>query len=511
MNVQREQQVALYVRVSTNDQVDGHSLAGQEAMLRSDAALRGKLVYKVYQDAGISGTRGDRQGLNELLRDAKRGCFGEVLVWTVSRVSRKLSYLLQVVEDLKSWGIAFRSMSEQFDVTTPMGQFALTMMGAVAQMQRESWMESSHIGMEKRAKAGRWGGGMMLGYQMVPDEEDPRGGGKLVIVPAEAETVRDVFSLYMNGLGYKAIVNRLNAQGKIGKNGKAFTSNTVSGILTNAAYIGKTRFGDEYFDGIQEPIISSEVWGTVQEIMKGRSQPVRKTIDREYLLTGVLKCPICGSGMVPTHTKNKRSDGSYRSNHYYACGSYLNRGSAICRPNHIRADQAEDKVLTWLQEFLTSSFWLCRVTEAIRLRYEAITKPRRNERQQAEQQLASIAKRQSELLRHYEDDALGRESFLAEMQQLKAEKERWQAKLTASEPKAEFAATWSIDDVRGAFRAFRQVLVQAKSDQKKQLIRNLIAKIKVNADRQVSEIELKLMPDLAANGEVETMSMQVAI
>ena len=151
----KEQQVALYVRVSTEDQVEGHSLAAQEALLRNDAKLRGKLVHKVYQDAGVSGVREDRKGLNELLRDAKKGCFGEVLVWTVSRVSRKLSYLLHIVEELKSLGIAFRSISEQFDITTPMGQFALTMMGAVAQMQRESWMESSHISMEKRAKSGR--------------------------------------------------------------------------------------------------------------------------------------------------------------------------------------------------------------------------------------------------------------------------------------------------------------------------------------------------------------------
>ncbi len=507
----KEQQVALYVRVSTEDQVEGHSLAAQEALLRNDAKLRGKLVHKVYQDAGVSGVREDRKGLNELLRDAKKGCFGEVLVWTVSRVSRKLSYLLHIVEELKSLGIAFRSISEQFDITTPMGQFALTMMGAVAQMQRESWMESSHISMEKRAKSGRWGGGMMLGYQMVPDEEDPRGGGKLEIVPDEAETVKNIFTMYADGLGYKAIVNRLNAEGKVGKNGSAFTNNTVRGILANAVYVGKTRFGDEYYDGIHEPIISEEIWTVVQNIMNNRSKPVRKKIDREYLLSGVLKCPVCGNGMIPTHTKNRRSDGSYRYNYYYACGAYLNRGSAACKPNSVRADNAEDKVMAWLQEFLTSPFWLRRVAESIRQRYEAIAKPRLDERKQAEERLANIAKSQSELLRRYEDDVLDRESFMAEMQRLKAEKEGWQAELTNSGPVAEVSASWSMDDIRGAFRSFRQVLVQAKADQKRQLIRNLIASIKVNAERQVSELELHLLPSLAAAGEVEAMSMQVAI
>ena len=100
---------------------------------------------------------------------------------------------------------------------------------------------------------------------------------------------------------------------------------------------------------------------------------------------------------------------------------------------------------------------------------------------------------------------------MAEMQRLKAEKEGWQAELTNSGPVAEVSASWSMDDIRGAFRSFRQVLVQAKADQKRQLIRNLIASIKVNAERQVSELELHLLPSLAAAGEVEAMSMQVAI
>lgn len=509
--MQKEHQVALYVRVSTEDQVEGHSLAAQEALLRSDAKLRRKLVYKVYQDAGVSGVREDRKGLNELLLDAKKGYFGEVLVWTVSRISRKLSYLLRIVEKLKALDIAFRSISEQFDVTTAMGQFALNIMGAVGQMQRESWIESSRIGMEKRAKSGRWGGGMMLGYQMVPDEEDPRGGCTLVIVPEEAETVKEIFAMYADGFGYKAIVNHLNAGGKVGKNGKPFTSSAVRSILTNSAYIGKTRFGNEYYDGIHESIISSEVWETTRKIMNSRSKPVRKTIDREYLLSGVLKCPACGSGMVPTHTRNKRSDGSYRYNYYYACGAYLNRGSAACKPNSVRADNAEEKVVDWLHDFLTSPLWLRRVMEAIRQRYEAVTKPRLDERKQAEQHLSNIAKNQRELLRRYEEDILDRESFMAEMQRLKAVKEDWHAKLANDEPAADVSVYWSTEDIRGVFRSFRQVLMQAKADQKRQLIRNLIASIKLNRERQVSEIELSLMPSLAATGEVEAMSVQVAI
>lgn len=509
--MQKEYQVALYLRVSTEEQVAGQSLAAQEVALRQDAKLRGKLVYKVYQDAGISGVREDRKGFNALLRDAKGGCFGEVLIWTVSRVSRKLSYLLEVVEELKSLDIAFRSMSEQFDITTPIGQFALTMMGAVAQMQRESWMESSHIGMEKRAKSGRCGGGMMLGYQMVPDAEDSRGGGKLVIVPDEAETVRTIFSMYLDGLGYKAIVNRLNDDGKLGKNGRPFSSNAIKCILGNTAYVGKARFGDEYYEGIHEPLVSKEVWEVVQERIKSCSKPVKKQIDREYLLSGVIKCPACGSGMVSKHVRKKRNDGTYHYNYYYACGAYHNKGSTACKANSVRADNAEEKVLAWLHEFLMNPFWIRRVTEAIKQRYEIKTRPLEDERKKQEQGVANIAQQQNDLLRRYEEDILDRESFLAEMQRLKVEKEDWQARLAKCEPETEVSACWSTEEIKAVFRSFSQVLAKAEADQKRQLIRNLIARIKVNNERQVSEIELQLMLGMSNGNAGETFPLQVAI
>lgn len=506
----KEQQVALYVRVSREEQVDGFSLEAQDAALRAEVKLRNKLVYDIYSDEGVSGVREDREGLNALLRDARRGCFGEVLVWTISRLSRKLGYLLEIVEELQRLGITVRSLNEAFDMSTPMGHFALTMIGAVAQMQREAWMESSRIGMERRAKSGRWGGGMMLGYRMVADEEDLRGGGKLEIIAEEAETVREIFTLYAAGMGYKAIANRLNGENKTGKTGKAFTLNTVKGILTNAAYVGKTRFGEVYYDGLHEPIVSKELWEAVQVRLCEQTKPVQKTIDHEYLLSGLLKCPACGSGMLPFHTKSKRKDGSYRINHYYACGAYLNKGSTICKPNSVRAVEADAKVLTWLQEFLTSPFWLRRVTEVIRQQYEKAVLPQIEQREQAERKLSELGRQSKELLRRYEEGFLDKPAFLAAMGELSAKKERWQAALTQSTPTAEQPDCWSAADIRAAFRVFQQVLSQAKAEQKRKLIRQLAHRIYVNEERQVAGIDLQL-PSAAVTEQAESLPLRIAI
>ena len=164
-----------------------------------------------------------------------------------------------------------------------MGTFTLTMMGAVAQMQRESWMESSKIGMVKRAKSGRSNGLKVLGYQNVPDPDDPKGGGKLVISPEEAEIIRQIFQLYIQGRGYRAIANRLNEAGHTGKNGRPFGLISIQTILSNPLYAGRIRFAGEEYIGLHEPIISEELWQAAQERRKQQSKVETKKIKREYL------------------------------------------------------------------------------------------------------------------------------------------------------------------------------------------------------------------------------------
>lgn len=490
--MQAGHRVALYVRVSSEAQVDGYSLDAQEAVLKEDVKKRGKQVYKVYRDEGISGIREDRKALNQMLKDARSNCFSEVLVWTVSRVSRKLSYFLKVIEELRHLGIAFRSLTERFDAETPLGQFSLTMMAAVAQMQRESWMESSRIGMEKRVKSGRHNGVRLLGYQSVPDGDDLRGGTKLVIVPEEAETVRQIFSLYAAGLGYKAIVNRLNTEGKTSKNGKPFSISAMQLILSNPFYIGKVRFVDLLEDGIHEAIVSQEVWDAVQAKLATRVKPVEKKIDYEYMLSGILRCPACGSGMIPMHTKSRRKDGSFRVNYYYQCGAYLNRGKSACQANSIRAIEADEKVLTWLADILGNPFWRKMVWEAVKQRQDTHTSPAIARRKQAAASLAEIAKQQRTLLQQYEDGVVDKDLFLQEMHLMKMAKAESQTVLDACEKLPSIERELTIEDIKAAFQNFRQVLKQASQNRKRELIRALIARVTVNDRREVAQMELKL-------------------
>ena len=486
-------EVALYIRVSTKQQVEtGHSLQAQEAILREDVQRRGKTVYKVYCDAGQSGVLEDRKAFNQLLKDAKQGCFSEVLVWTVSRISRKLSYLLKIIEELKDLEVAFCSLSEKFDATTPLGQFTLSMMGAVAEMQRTSWMESSRIGMEKRTKSGRFNGGLMLGYQSVPDEADPRGGNKLVIMPQEAQLVQKIFALCLDGRGYKAIATQLNTKGWAGKMGKAFSIQAVRTILHNVAYIGKVRFGDLLEQGNHEPIISLKVWEQAQQLMDKRAMPVQKIIKRKYLLAGVLRCPCCGQGMVPFHHNGKRKDGSLHLNYYYICSAYLNKGKAVCRPNLVRAVEADETVLTWLENFFNRPFWVHRLWQSIQQKQAQQVLPGIEEKRLAEAELAKIVKKQKSLLKCYEENRLDRDEMVQQMQVLTKKKEENHKLIDSYSDLSEPTELWTLEEARAELAGFRQIFRQADFADKRRLIQVLIAKITVNEQREVNEIALNV-------------------
>lgn len=506
--MQAGQQVAIYIRVSTDKQVDGFSLEGQEAVIRKDIILRGKTVYKVYIDAGVSGASQDRKGLEALLKDAHRGRFGELVVWSISRISRKLSHLLHIIEELNSLGIAFRSISENIDISTAIGKFSLQMLGAVAQMQRESWMESAKIGMRRKAELGKCNGGSMLGYQLIPDEEDDKGGTKLVVVPEEAEIVNRIFKMYAEGYGLKAIVNKLNAENINGKNGASFSLTTVRGILTNTFYVGKIKYEDKSYQGLQEAIVPDDLWTKVQNSLEAKSKPVTKTVEHKFLLSGILKCPVCGAGMIPTHASWENKAGIKKYYYYYTCGAYLNKGSSVCKGNNVRAIDAEEKVMLFLSNIFGQVFWRRKVINALKQKNQVTNTPIMEQRKQIEKNLAEIAKKHSENIKLYENDMLDKETFLTNMKRLKNLKETFQTQASECQYEDENPFKYSDSDVDEALQKINLVLQQADSDSKKELIHSLIKAIYVDNSRQVSEIELRFeLP----NCKDEKILMKLAI
>jgi DNA invertase Pin-like site-specific DNA recombinase len=151
--------VALYARVST----DGQDPEVQLMALRAHAAQRGWQVVEEFVDRGVSGARERRPALNRLLKAAWAGRFQVVLVWRFDRFARSVKHLVAALETFRSLQVEFVSLQEQLDTATPIGQAMFTIIGAMAQLERDIIRERVKAGLE-RAKAR----GIRLGRPRVP-------------------------------------------------------------------------------------------------------------------------------------------------------------------------------------------------------------------------------------------------------------------------------------------------------------------------------------------------------
>jgi DNA invertase Pin-like site-specific DNA recombinase len=146
---------AIYARVSTNN---GQDPEMQLRELREYCGRRGWEIHKEYVDVGISGTKEKRPELDLMAVDARRRHFEAVVVWRFDRFARSVSHLLRALEEFRSLGVEFVSLSEQVDTSTPTGKMIFTVLGAVAELERSLIVERVRAGLRNaRAKGKRLG------------------------------------------------------------------------------------------------------------------------------------------------------------------------------------------------------------------------------------------------------------------------------------------------------------------------------------------------------------------
>jgi DNA invertase Pin-like site-specific DNA recombinase len=148
-----KQVTAIYARTSTHLQATG--LQSQLLALKGYCEAKGISDCRIYTDAGVSGAKASRPGLDQMLADAKAGLIQNVVTYSLSRLSRSTSHLLQTLEQLKALGVGFISVSEAIDLSTPMGLMVVTVLGAVAQLEREITVERVRTGLVNARSKGK--------------------------------------------------------------------------------------------------------------------------------------------------------------------------------------------------------------------------------------------------------------------------------------------------------------------------------------------------------------------
>lgn len=427
--------VAVYVRVSSEEQAEkGYSIDEQKKLLVSYCESNGYRVYDIYTDAGISGKDiVHRPAMQRMLGDAKARKFNLVLSWKISRLSRRLKDAIEIVEFLDRYNIRYKSYSEPFETNTLSGKMQFQMISMIAEFERGTIQQNVKMGQIAKSKKGEWcGGPAMLGYEweVMPEYRNATGRrkSKLVINPKEAEIVRHIFELYAEGKGYKAIVNQLNREGYTTKRGHAFSVGTVRDILLNPVYIGKVRYNVRVgwnekrrrninpdpviVDGIHERIISDELWNKVQIIYSTRKGRKSRVFSYEYPLTGIMRCPECGAGMVIAGTTNVLKDGTKKRIPYYTCGNFSNKGSSVCHSNSINAIEANKEVFRRVEELCHNE----RLQEKVIKKAKELTRKNTSEYsnniRMYSTQIENNKKRKEKLFDAFENELISSEEFL---------------------------------------------------------------------------------------------------
>lgn len=347
--------VYTYTRVSTAMQIDGYSLDAQKSRMKAFADYNGYEIVGEYEDAGKSGKSIEgRLQFNQMMEDIKSGkdSVSYVLVFKLSRFGRNAADVLSTLQVMQDFGVNLICVEDGIDSSKDAGKLMISVLSAVAEIERENIRVQTMEGRIQKAREGKWNGGFApYGYKLV--------NGELIINEEEAEAIRVIFDQYVNtNTGANGIAKYLEDHGIhkiIRQNGKTplFDASLIRKILKNPVYCGKIAYGrrkmekihgtrndyhlveqDNFLlsDGVHEPIVSEELWQSAQvKLLSQAKKYEHVNIGKDtkvHLLSGIVKCPVCGAGMYGNKSVKHKKDGTkYKDFFYYGCKHRnMNRG-----------------------------------------------------------------------------------------------------------------------------------------------------------------------------------------
>ncbi len=366
------QTVAIYARVSTEDQAERQTIKSQLDFLGRFVDLHSMPVADEYVDDGISGTvpLGDRSEGRRLLTDAEAGRFGAVLVYRIDRLGRSLRSLLDAHDALDGFGVAIKSATEPFDTSSPIGSFLFQLLASLAELEKSTIAERTGLGRNRVASAGGYTGGPIpLGYDL---DANGRLTPSARMIPqlgmTEAAYVADLFTRIANGEAtLNGEANRLTALGVPGRQryptGRVIERtgrwgmSSLAKVVHNPTYKGTGVVDSRYGAVIRPapPLTDEATWDRAQSTLLRNKRLSSKNAKNVYLLRGIVTCANCGrSYSGTTTTKCMARTGEMVSTRYYRCTSNAGRASGAprCDSKRLHADTYEEAIWQECRRFI---------------------------------------------------------------------------------------------------------------------------------------------------------------
>ena len=512
--------VYTYTRVSTAMQIDGYSLDAQKSRMKAFAEFNDYEIAHEYEDAGKSGKSIEgRTQFNQMMEDIKTGkdSVSFVLVFKLSRFGRNAADVLSTLQVMQDFGVNLICVEDGIDSSKDAGKLMISVLSAVAEIERENIRVQTMEGRIQKAREGKWNGGFApYGYKLVD--------GKLEINEEEAPAIRTIYEQYVTtDSGANGIAKYLENHGisKVQRqNGKnpLFDARLIRMILKNPVYCGKIAYGrrktekvhgtrNEYrlveqenfllVDGLHEAIIPEDVWQAAQVKLAAqakRYEHVNKGKNEcTHLLSGIVKCPVCGVGMYGNKCVKRKADGSkYKDFYYYGCKHRsMTRGHKCDYKKQIRKELLDDAVAEVICKLVSNPKFAAMMQEKINMKVDttAIEQEISNYEKQLRQAYSTKSKLIEEIDsldpddRHYSrrksdlDDRLyGMYDKIEELESLliaaRAKKQAIEAeKLTG-------------DNIYKVLIYFDQLYGKMNDREKRQLIEELISEIQIYPERQ---------------------------
>ena len=397
---EKKMKVALYARVSTEQQIDNYSIPLQKERMKAFCVSKGWTDITEYVDGGYSGSNLNRPALQQLQKDIEHQKINAVIVYRLDRLSRSQRDTLFLIEEMfLPNNVEFISISETIDTSTPFGRAMIGVMSVFAQLERETITERLRSGRFKMVRdEGLWAGGSdasPYGYTRLKR-------GKLVVNEEERQHIVRIFEEYVTLKSYIKVQKKLEKEGF-----KPLEDYRITKLLRNRLYIGEVSFAGEWFKGSHEPIISVDLFNAAQKVnehFKGYNfGKIKNNVFRQKVI-----CGCCGETYRSYSKKHKKGGPTY---YYMVCRrrKMPARYESKCFNRNIKRSDLEEEIFNRIKNLETSG----------EIEWTKKAKPI-----DYEKKIAAINDKINKLLDLYMDDRLPKHTLDAKLADFNAQKEK---------------------------------------------------------------------------------------
>ncbi|WP_396604954.1 recombinase family protein [Bradyrhizobium sp. YCK136] len=513
--------VATYYRVSTGRQYANEaSIPSQRKITASFADQNGYAIVEEFVEAKTA-TDDRRPVLQDMI---ERACapdhpYDAILFYAFNRFFRNVAEMELTIRKLRKHSVEVVSVTQPTE-DDPSQILVRQIIGAFDEHTSREISKNTTRAMRESAKQGFWNGATPpLGYRIV--EAERRGQKikkKLDIDAVEAETVRLMFKLYLEGdgksgpLGVKETTKWLNSHGHRTRRGATFGVGPVHKILTNSCYatgqwpygVRSSRDGSKHDPStvihIPIPVLIEQADFDRVQAKLARSNPKTtppRVVNGPSLLTGIAVCASCGSGMTRTGTTNRQG----RSYSYYSCAGCQQKGKSACKGRHVPAATLDEIVLTNLKQRVLAPDRIADLLKLLIERQAAKSESADGRLLALQKELSDCEDRLKRLYRSIEDGIVELDDILRERTAaLKAQRDRAKAALDHARAQCGMAAAVTAEKIDAFARLMNAKLDGGDTNTRKVYIRSIIDAVEVD-DRAIRIIGSKDILQAAIAGK----------